>query len=76
MGHSSGAHLAALVALEPSYLAAEGLSLAVVRRVVGVSGQGAYDLHNVAHEDVVALCDVDASLLGGAAKEFPKAAQF
>jgi len=43
MGHSSGAHLAALVALEPSYLAAEGLSLAVVRRVVGVSGV-AYDL--------------------------------
>jgi predicted dehydrogenase len=44
--------------------------------VVGVSGQGGYDLHNVAHEDIVALCDVDANLLGGAAKEFPKAAQF
>jgi acetyl esterase/lipase len=43
MGHSSGAHLAALVALEPSYLAAQSVSTAVVRRVVGVSGVG-YDL--------------------------------
>jgi len=43
MGHSSGAHLAALVALAPSYLAAEGISTSVVRRVIGVSGV-AYDL--------------------------------
>lgn len=42
-GHSSGAHLAALVALEPSYLAAEGLDSRIIRRVIGVSGV-AYDL--------------------------------
>jgi predicted dehydrogenase len=58
--------------LAHGYPANEALKIGVV----GVSGQGAYDLHNVAHEDVVALCDVDANLLGGAAKEFPKAAQF
>jgi predicted dehydrogenase len=44
--------------------------------VVGVSGQGAYDLENVSHEDVVALCDVDSNLLAGAAAKHPKAAQF
>jgi acetyl esterase/lipase len=43
MGHSSGAHLAALVALEPSYLAAEGMPTSAIRRVIGVSGV-AYDL--------------------------------
>jgi acetyl esterase/lipase len=42
-GHSSGAHLAALVTLEPSYLAAQGIATSIVRRVVGVSGVG-YDL--------------------------------
>jgi predicted dehydrogenase len=44
--------------------------------VVGVAGQGEYDLNNVSHEDVVALCDVDANLLAGAAAKHPKAAQF
>jgi acetyl esterase/lipase len=43
MGHSSGAHLAALVALEPSYLAAEDIPTSAIGRVVGVSGVG-YDL--------------------------------
>jgi predicted dehydrogenase len=45
---------------------------------VGVGGRGADDLHGVAHEDVVALCDVDSIILGNAAKEekFAKAAQF
>ncbi len=43
MGHSSGAHLAALVALDPTYLAAEGLSTATIGRVLGIAGVG-YDL--------------------------------
>jgi acetyl esterase/lipase len=42
-GHSSGAHLVALVTLEPSYLAAEGMDTSIIRRVIGVSGV-AYDL--------------------------------
>lgn len=37
-GHSAGGHLAALAALDPKYLAAEGLTPAAVRGVVGVSG--------------------------------------
>jgi acetyl esterase/lipase len=43
IGHSSGAHLAALVALDPSYLADQGLTAAVIQRVVGIAGAG-YDL--------------------------------
>jgi acetyl esterase/lipase len=43
LGHSSGAHLAALVALDPTYLAAEGLRSSVIRRLVGIAGVG-YDL--------------------------------
>jgi acetyl esterase/lipase len=42
-GHSAGAHLASLVALDGTFLTAEGLSPSVVRSVVGVSGAG-YDL--------------------------------
>jgi acetyl esterase/lipase len=42
-GHSAGAHLASLVALDGSYLAAEGLGTAVIRSVVGIAGAG-YDL--------------------------------
>jgi len=53
MGHSSGAHLAALVALEPSYLAAEGMDISAVRRVIGVSGV-AYDLDETYAEMCVA----------------------
>jgi acetyl esterase/lipase len=41
-GHSSGAHLAALVALDPRYLAAEGLERSAIAGVVAISG--AYDL--------------------------------
>ena len=34
IGHSSGAHLVSLVALDASYLAAEGLETGVIRGVV------------------------------------------
>jgi acetyl esterase/lipase len=43
VGHSAGAHLAALIALDPSYLADQGLSPTVIRAVVGIAG-AAYDL--------------------------------
>jgi acetyl esterase/lipase len=42
-GHSAGAHLASLVALDPTYLAATGLNAGAVRGVAGISGAG-YDL--------------------------------
>jgi acetyl esterase/lipase len=43
VGHSSGAHLASLIALDESYLAAEGLERTIIQGVVGLSGAG-YDL--------------------------------
>jgi acetyl esterase/lipase len=42
-GHSAGAHLASLVALDPTYLAAAGLNAGALRGVAGISGAG-YDL--------------------------------
>ena len=41
--------------------------------VVGVAGRGAGNLAGVKAENIVALCDVDAARLAGAAKQFPKA---
>jgi predicted dehydrogenase len=41
--------------------------------VIGVGGRGGADLAAVAGENIVALCDVDASRLAAAAQKFPKA---
>ena len=43
MGHSAGAHLAALVGTDPRYLAAAGVPMAAVRGVVLLDGAG-YDV--------------------------------
>ncbi len=43
MGHSAGAHIAALVSVDPIYLAAEGLELSALHRTVLLDG-AAYDL--------------------------------
>ncbi|MSU35281.1 MAG: Gfo/Idh/MocA family oxidoreductase [Pedosphaera sp.] len=44
--------------------------------VVGIHNQGRFNLDNVTHENVVALCDVDESLLAEAAKVHPGAKLF
>ena len=43
MGHSAGAHLAALVATDPTYLRAAGVPMAAIRGVVLLDGAG-YDV--------------------------------
>lgn len=43
MGHSAGAHIAAMMALEPRWLAGQGLARDFVKGVVGLSGP--YDFH-------------------------------
>lgn len=43
MGHSAGAQLAALVSIDPRYLQAEGLSLAIIKGCVPVDGD-TYDV--------------------------------
>ena len=41
--------------------------------VIGVAGRGGRNLGSVSHENIVALCDVNADNLAKAAKRFPKA---
>jgi predicted dehydrogenase len=41
--------------------------------IIGVAGQGAYNLGNVTSENIVALCDVHASRAHDARKQFPHA---
>ncbi|MCA9064801.1 MAG: Gfo/Idh/MocA family oxidoreductase [Planctomycetaceae bacterium] len=44
--------------------------------VIGVGGRGAGDLAGVAHENIVALCDVDETRLGAAAGKHPSARKY
>jgi predicted dehydrogenase len=44
--------------------------------VIGVANQGQYNLNQVASENIVALCDVDAVCLAAAAEKHPKAARY
>jgi len=44
--------------------------------IIGVAAQGEYDMNNVAGENIVALCDIDAQRLAVAAKRFPQAKQY
>jgi predicted dehydrogenase len=41
--------------------------------IVGVAGQGGYNLANVAHEEIVALCDVDLVRAASVRQQFPRA---
>ncbi len=42
VGHSAGAHIAALVAVDPTYLAAEGLDRSILGRWTGLAGPYAF----------------------------------
>jgi predicted dehydrogenase len=44
--------------------------------VVGVAARGAANLDGVAHENIVALCDVDSQRLDAASEQFPGAAKY
>ena len=41
--------------------------------IIGCTGQGAYNLSNVRQENIVALCDVDATRAAPVFKDYPKA---
>lgn len=43
---------------------------------IGVGGRGAGDLAAVAHENIVAICDVDANRLGNAGQRFKSAEKY
>jgi predicted dehydrogenase len=59
-------------AVAPPTSANEKLNIAVI----GVANQGAYNLHNVLTESIVALCDVDDLYLAAATDVLPKAAKY
>ena len=62
MGHSAGAHIAALLALDPHYLAAAGIEPAAVASFVGLAGP--YDflpLHDPTLEQIFAVDDMAAT---------------
>jgi predicted dehydrogenase len=44
--------------------------------VIGTANRAGEDLHQVATENIVALCDVDAGLLAAARQQFPQAAAY
>lgn len=44
--------------------------------MIGIAAQGAYNLANVADQNIVALCDIDANRLDAAAMKFPQAAKY
>ena len=53
MGHSAGGHISSLLASDPKYLMAEGLTPSMIRGVISVSGVYilAGDLHNAGNDD-------------------------
>lgn len=57
----------------PFFVRAGSLSEKLRIGVIGVANRGNDNLGGVAHEEVAALCDVDASFLAGAAQRFPRA---
>jgi predicted dehydrogenase len=60
----------------PGFLRARDANNKVNVAVVGVANRGAANLAGVAHENVVALCDVDPGNAAKAREQFPKAAFF
>jgi predicted dehydrogenase len=73
---SASVALGAGIAIVPSWARGNAPSEKLNVAVIGVAGRGGDDLNGVAHENIVALCDVDKNSLAGAAKRFPKAKTF
>src|ERR1044072_106065 len=72
LGHSTT--LAASMALASHSSAAQQPAREPLRLgIIGVNGRGLSNLDGVAHENIVALCDVDASRSAPIRKRFPKA---
>ena len=73
---STATALAAFTVVPRGVLGAPGKSSANERlniAAVGVGGMGAVDLPQVASENIVAICDVDANQAAGCAQQYPRA---
>ncbi|MDB5331320.1 MAG: gfo/Idh/MocA family oxidoreductase [Phycisphaerales bacterium] len=60
----------------PAFLRGQSLNNKLNIAVIGAGGRGAADTASVAGENIVALCDVNAKSLEGAAKRYPVAKQY
>ena len=60
MGHSAGAHIAAMLALDQSYLAAQKVPLTSIRGLIGLAGP--YDFLPLTEPNVIALFATEKNL--------------
>ena len=60
MGHSAGAHIAAMLALDPSYLAAQKVPLTSIKGLIGLAGP--YDFLPLTEPNVIALFATEKNL--------------
>src|SRR5437899_12223893 len=67
---------AALLSGAPSFLRAKYANDKLNLAVIGVADRGGENLKGVAHENIVALCDVDDQRLERAKGQFPQAVGF
>lgn len=60
MGHSSGAHIAAMLALDPTYLVAQKVPLTSIKGMIGLAGP--YDFLPLTEPNVIALFSSEKDL--------------
>ncbi len=60
MGHSAGAHIAAMLALDPSYLAAQKVPFTSIKGLIGLAGP--YDFLPLTEPNVIALFATEKNL--------------
>ena len=60
MGHSSGAHIAAMLTLDPSYLTAQKVPTTLIRGLIGLAGP--YDFLPLTEPNVIALFATEKNL--------------
>ena len=73
---TSTAVAAAGVLAAPAFLRGRNLNEKLNIAIIGAGGRGASNMGDVASENIVALCDVNARALDAAGSRFPSAKQF
>jgi predicted dehydrogenase len=76
----ASAVVGASIAIVPARVLGRGAEQPPNRKLniagIGIGGQGGHDVNEMASENIVALCDVDAAHASGMFKKYPKAKRF